>query len=65
MVGRKLDWNLRYSEIVGWGVKDGRLQVILIDRCPLGMSETREYMECVTGLAEKHKIDVTVFHRNA
>jgi hypothetical protein len=65
MVGQRLDWNLQYADVVGWGVKDGRLHVILIDRCPLGMDGTRDYMECVSDLAMKHKIDVTVFHRNA
>lgn len=62
MIAQRLDWNLQHAEVISWRVKDERLQVILIDRCPRGMEDTRDYMAVVADLALKEKIDVLVFH---
>ena len=62
MVGQRLDWNLQHSEVVAWRIYHERLQVILIDRCPRGGADTREYMKVVVESATKEKIDVFVYH---
>lgn len=62
IISQRLDWNLQNSEVAAWGVRDGRLQVILIDRGPRNIEDTREYMKIVSSVAGKEKIDLTVFH---
>lgn len=63
MVASKLDWNLVDAEVIAYRItSDWRIQVVVLDHCWRGASDTREYLEALTDLADKHRIDLTVVH---
>lgn len=63
LVAEKLDWNLRDAEVIAYRItSDWRMQVVLVDRCPRGASDTRGYLKRLVERAHKHRIDLTVVH---
>jgi len=45
LVAQRLDWNLQDAKVMSWKIVDGRLQVILLSKCPIGAELEREYLQ--------------------